>query len=77
MESKSRNIVLDTLKILATSFIVCHHYQQILEIKFSKFNFFYGKFYFGWFVELFFVLSGFFMYKYIEKIMVLVLKNFI
>lgn len=68
MESKERSVILDILKIIATFIIVWHHYQQILELKFSKFNFFYGKFYFGWIVELFFVISGFLMYRYIEKI---------
>ena len=65
---KERNYSLDFLKIIATILIVWHHYQQILEIKFDKINFFYGKFYFGHLVELFFVLSVFFMYSYINKI---------
>jgi len=65
---KERNYSLDFLKIIATILIVWHHYQQILEIKFDKINFFYGKFYFGYLVELFFVLSVFFMYSYINKI---------
>lgn len=68
MQSKERNIILDILKIITTFIIVWHHYQQILEIKFKSLNFFYGKFYFGWLVELFFVISGFLMYGYIEKI---------
>lgn len=67
MEEK-RIFILDTLKIIATILIVFHHYQQILNIEFNKINFFGGKFYFGHLVELFFLISGFLMFNYIEKI---------
>lgn len=67
MERK-RIFILDTLKIIATILIVFHHYQQILNIEFNKINFFGGKFYFGHLVELFFLISGFLMFNYIEKI---------
>lgn len=67
MEEK-RIFILDTLKIIATILIVFYHYQQILNIEFNKINFFGGKFYFGHLVELFFLISGFLMFNYIEKI---------
>lgn len=63
-----RSYSLDVLKIIATVFILFHHFQQITGVRFSRINFFNGSFYFGWFVELFFVLSGFFMYRYIDRI---------
>ena len=65
---KVRNNSLDFLKIVATILIVFHHYQQVLNIKFTKINFFGGKFYFGYLVELFFLISGFLMFNYIERI---------
>ncbi|WP_090167077.1 acyltransferase family protein [Pseudobutyrivibrio sp. 49] len=40
-------------------------YKSFFE---GKINFFNGKFYFGLVVELFFILSGYFMYDYIKKI---------
>ena len=67
MERK-RIFILDILKIVATILIVFHHYQQILNVEFNKINFFGGKFYFGHLVELFFLISGFLMFNYIEKI---------
>ena len=65
---KARNNSLDFLKIIATILIVFHHYQQELNVKFTQINFFGGKFYFGYLVELFFLISGFLMFNYIEKI---------
>ena len=65
---KARNNSLDFLKIIATILIVFHHYQQALNVKFTQINFFGGKFYFGYLVELFFLISGFLMFNYIEKI---------
>lgn len=51
---KTRNYALDLLKILATSFIVLHHYEQGTQYAAFKFVSFYGgKFPFGNFVELF------------------------
>lgn len=67
-EIEQREYSLDLLKILATIMIVFHHYQQGEEVVFSHWNFFNGKFYFGWLVELFFMLSGYFMFRYVEKI---------
>ena len=66
---KERDYSLDFLKILATICIIFHHYQQVTGASFDHFiNFWNGKFYFGYIVELFFVLSGYFMFSYIEKI---------
>lgn len=65
---KARNYGLDFLKIVATILIVFHHYQQALNVEFTKINFFGGKFYFGYLVELFFLISGFLMFNYIERI---------
>ncbi|WP_338951460.1 acyltransferase [Fusobacterium nucleatum] len=74
---KVRNYSLDFLKIIATILIVFHHYQQILNIEFKGINFYGGKFYFGYLVEFFFLISGFLMFKYIEKIKVgLTFKDF-
>lgn len=49
----------DILKVVAATFIVFHHYQQITGVTFSFVNFFGGLFSFGNLVELFFLLSGF------------------
>lgn len=69
MQEYKRNYSLDFIKIIATIFIIFHHYQQITGAYFhNKINFCNGKFYFGYMVELFFILSGFFMYSYINKI---------
>ena len=60
---------LDFVKIIATLLIVLHHYQQVHGVYFEDgINFYYGKFYFGWIVELFFVISGYVMYPYIKRI---------
>ena len=65
---KKRNYSLDFFKIIATILIVFHHYQQILSIEFGEINFYGGKFYFGYLVEFFFLISGFLMFNYIERI---------
>lgn len=66
--SYRRSYSLDVLKVIATCFILFHHFQQITGVRFGGINFYSGSFYFGWFVELFFILSGFFMYRYIDSI---------
>lgn len=53
---------------MATILIVFHHYQQLTGARFDTINFFNGRFYFGYIVEFFFVLSGYFMYPYVERI---------
>ena len=69
MKEKERDYGLDILKIAATVLIVFHHYQQVYSVYFDRgINFFGGTFYFGYVVELFFVISGFVMHPYIERI---------
>ena len=64
-----RQYSIDVIKIAATLLIVFHHYQQITETFFEGgINFFNGRFYFGYIVELFFVISGYFTYRYAQKI---------
>ena len=66
---KKRQYSLDFIKIIATMFILFHHYQQYISGIFAKgINFYGGVYNFGYMVELFFVLSGYIMYPYIEKI---------
>ena len=66
---KERNYSLDFLKIIATTLIIFHHWQQCTGAKFSYgINFAGGKFYWGYIVELFFIISGFVMFRYIDKI---------
>ena len=54
---------LDLLKFALSLLIFVHHFQLISEIRFSVINFNDGRFYFGYLVELFFVISGFFVSK--------------
>lgn len=69
MNNKKRDVSLDLIKIIATIFIILHHYQQITGVFFEgSVNFFNGRFYFGYLVEMFFIISGMLMYSYIEKI---------
>lgn len=70
----TRNRTLDVMKIFATFFILFHHYQQVYEIvsgssyEWGGIKFYGGIFYWGAMVELFFLISGFCMFPYIEKI---------
>lgn len=59
---------LDFLKIVATILIVFHHYQQITGLTFNRLNFYNGTFSFSLVVEFFFLLSGFFMFRYVRRI---------
>ena len=59
MEDRKHFVSLDILKFICAIMIVFHHFQQVFEIRFSFINFSGGKFYFGYLVELFFVISGF------------------
>lgn len=69
MKRKKRIYSLDFLKILATIAIIFHHYQIYTKTHFAAgINFVGGRFNFAYLVELFFVLSGYFMFPYIEKI---------
>ncbi|MBQ8600314.1 MAG: acyltransferase [Clostridia bacterium] len=68
-EKNTRSYPLDFLKLLATIAIVFHHFQQINEVFYpNHINFFGDWFYWGYLVEFFFILSGYFMHKYITKI---------
>lgn len=59
----------DILKLMGTILIVFHHYQQITGAFWENgINFWGGDFYFGYLVELFFMISGFLAFKYIERI---------
>ena len=68
-QHRRRNAALDAVKFLAAVFIVCHHYQQMTGVRFSDFPDFYGgSFYVGYLVELFFVISGYLMFVYVDRI---------
>ena len=68
MEAKRKN-GLDILRIIATVLIIFHHYQQAVgDFQGSRISFYSGRFYFGYIVELFFVMSGFLAFHYAEKI---------
>lgn len=64
-----RDYYLDFIKVIATICIVFHHYQQVTGAFFeNRLNFNGGIFYFGYIVELFFVISGCVMIPYIKRI---------
>lgn len=67
MNSK-RDHALDFLKIFATLVIVLHHYERAFGTQFAGLNFGNGKFYFGYAVELFFMISGFVAFFSVRKI---------
>lgn len=72
METR-RNYGLDFLKIIATTIIVFHHFQQVvvdygLATDMSKMKWYVGDFYWGNVVELFFVISGYLSYRYVDVI---------
>ena len=58
---EKRNYTIDFLKIIATTFIVFHHFQQVTNTQFERFNFNNGNLYFGYLVEFFFIISGYLM----------------
>lgn len=67
--TNERKYSLDVLRILATVLIVFHHYGQVTGLYLEgHVNYWNGRFYFGYMVEFFFLLSGYFMYRYVEKI---------
>jgi len=69
-ETPDRNPGLDFIKIAATMIIIFHHYQQVTESVFDTgINYSFGWFYFGRMVELFFLISGYVMYRYIPTIL--------
>ena len=66
---ESRKILPDILRVVLTAFVLFHHYQQLTGTFFYRgINFYGGKFYFGYIVEAFFLMSGFFMVPYVAKI---------
>lgn len=68
--ANNRNYSIDFLKIICTILIVFHHYQQDTNITFNNcINFYYGKIYFGYIVEFFFLISGLFMFRVEQKIL--------
>lgn len=60
-DMKQRIYTLDALKFFASILIVFRHFQQVMQVRYDGFNFYGGVFYFGYIVELFFILSGYFM----------------
>lgn len=69
MNTDGRNGVFDFIKASAAVLIVLHHYQQITGIYFQNgINFYNGYVSWGYLVELFFIISGIFTYKYIYAI---------
>ncbi len=68
-QMEQRKYSLDFIKVVATVFIFCHHYQQYLGGMIEGgLNFYGGRFNFGLMVEMFFLLSGFFVWPYVKKI---------
>lgn len=69
MEKAKRNYSLDFLKIIGAIVIVLHHFQATTRVKYDvPINFSGDWFNWGFFVELFFILSGYFMYRNIPAI---------
>lgn len=67
-QTKQREYSLDFLKIVGTVLIMLHHFQGAFGVQYGPVNFASGNFYFGNVVELFFMISGYFASKYIERI---------
>lgn len=60
MKETQRIYPLDALKCLGGIIVVFIHYQQLMDLKFEQgTNFYGGRFYWGFIVELFFMISGF------------------
>lgn len=69
MEKTTRNYSFDFLKILAATGIVFHHFQATTRARYDNFINFSGTWFsWGYLVELFFILSGYFMFRYIPII---------
>ena len=65
---KKREYSLDVLKIIGTLIIVVYHFQGNFGVHYGPVDFAGGKFYFGYIVELFFMLSGYFAESYKSRI---------
>lgn len=69
MEKTNRNYSLDFLKIIGATGIVFHHFQATTGARYNNFINFWGDWFnWGYLVEMFFILSGYFMYRYISSI---------
>ena len=68
MQAQKRDYALDLLKVICTVIIVLHHYESAFATGFSGVNFGDGYFHFGFAVEMFFIISGYFSYSSIRKI---------
>ena len=69
MEKTNRNYSLDFLKIIGATGIVFHHFQATTGARYNNFINFWGDWFnWGYLVEMFFILSGYFMYRYIFAI---------
>lgn len=67
--AKMREYTFDVVKFLAISIIVLHHYQEVTGAFFQHGpNWYDGAFYWGYLVELFFIISGYFAFASIEKV---------
>ena len=65
---KERYYSLDILKFILALIIVCHHFQQVMEVHFQGLNFYGGRIDFGNVVEFFFIISGFVAAIHLNKI---------
>ena len=54
-----RESSLDMIKVIATILIIFHHYAQSYSGEYTFIKYYDGSFYFGYLVELFFVISGY------------------
>jgi peptidoglycan/LPS O-acetylase OafA/YrhL len=69
MNPKGRNGAIDFLRFAASVILVLHHYQQVFNVFIDNgINFYSGRFYWGHLVDLFFVISGFFLVSAVTKI---------
>ena len=68
MENRRHYYSLDLLKFILATLIIFHHFQQITGCRFSHMNFYDGFMYFGYIVEMFFIISGFISYQKISEI---------
>lgn len=64
----TREYSLDFLKVFATLLIILHHYQHMFMGEYTFIQYFGGRFYFGYLVEMFFLLSGYFSCHMINEI---------
>ena len=66
---KGRNGAIDFLRFAASVILVLHHYQQVNNVFIDNgVNFYSGHFYWGFLVDLFFMISGFFLISSSDRI---------